>query len=142
VRLPVNVIVEPRDRHRAVLFVALVGLMAALVMALAGLPPVDLHGPLHRHGIMDPLCGGTRALRLAARGHLLRAVQWNPASPLLLLGAVAFVSRTLIGYLTGSWANLRISWRRPSFWMPLVVALVALEVRQQHLAPMLLREGY
>ena len=58
-----------RDEHRPLATVALVGLALAGVMAIAGLPPVDLHGPLHRFGIMDPLCGMTRGVRAALRGH-------------------------------------------------------------------------
>lgn len=124
------------------LLIAVVGLGIAAVLAVVGLPPVDLHGPLHRRGVMDPLCGGTRALRLAARGDLIEAFRWNPASPLLLLGGAAVVLRTAIGFLTGSWVNLRVAWKRPTLWITLLLALVALEVRQQQLAPMLMRSGY
>jgi len=140
--VPVGVLVEPFDRHRPVLVLAVIGLGAAAALGRVGLPPVDLHTPLHRMGIMDPLCGGTRALRLAARGDLVEALRWNPASPLLLLGAASFALRTAAGAITGSWVNLTVAWKRPAFWAPLALALVALEARQQHLAPMLMRQGY
>jgi hypothetical protein len=61
---------------------AAAGLLAAGVLAVVGLPPVDLHGPLHRLGIMDPLCGMTRGVVAVLRGQLGRAVAYNPASPL------------------------------------------------------------
>ncbi len=139
---PIRFLIEPLDRHRSFLLLAAVGIGTAAALAAIGLPTVDLHSPLHRMGIMDPLCGGTRALRLAARGDVVGAFRWNPASPLLLLGAAAFALRTLVGFLTGSWVNLSMTWRRPAPWVAIVLGLVALEARQQQLAPMLMRQGY
>lgn len=138
----VRLLVESRDRHRALLVLALVGIGGAVTMAVVGLPPIDLHGPLHRHGVMDPFCGGTRALRLAARGDLLGAWRWNPLSPLLLVAALAYLLRTTVGWACGTWVNIMIMWKRPVVWLPLLVAVVALDIRQQRLAPMLMREGY
>ena len=37
--------------------VALAGVAIAGTMAIVGLPTADLHGPLHRLGIMDPFSG-------------------------------------------------------------------------------------
>lgn len=31
--------------------------LAALALRIVGVPPIDVHGPLHYLGIMDPLCG-------------------------------------------------------------------------------------
>jgi hypothetical protein len=53
-----RVVWEPVDRHRWAGLLAVAGLAAGGAMAIFGLPPVDLHGPLHYAGIMDPLCGG------------------------------------------------------------------------------------
>lgn len=44
---------EPRDHHRWATALALVGLTIAAAMALFGLPPVDLHPPMHHLGIMN-----------------------------------------------------------------------------------------
>jgi len=40
---------------------AAIVLLGATALRIADVPDVDLHGPLHYLGIMDPLCGGTRA---------------------------------------------------------------------------------
>ncbi len=56
---------------------ALAVLAAGSTMAVSGLPPVDLHGPLHHDGIMDPLCVGTRAAAYTARGEFALAWRYN-----------------------------------------------------------------
>lgn len=134
--------VEHHDKARALLPIAITGLVIAFGLAVAGLPPVDLHGPFHRFGIMDPLCGGTRALRLAARGDITGALAWNPLSPILLTGAVAVVLRHGMGVLTGRWVNVRVATDRRLLIAALAVLVVLLEVRQQTNAAMLMRTGY
>ncbi len=59
----VQVGVEPCDRRRWLPFCGVLALAIAAVMAVFGLPPVDLHRPPHRVGIMDALFDGTRAVR-------------------------------------------------------------------------------
>lgn len=76
-------------------------------MAIFGLPPVDVHGPLHYLGIMDPLCGVTRGTRLAMLGHLGQAWRYNPLSVVLVAGACAIVLRQALGLATGRWLNLQ-----------------------------------
>jgi Protein of unknown function (DUF2752) len=88
-RLPVRLRWEREDRHPTLTLLAAVGLLAAGVLAVVGLPPVDLHGPLHNLGIMDPLCGMTRGTVAVLHGQLGQAVAYNPASPLLTAGAVS-----------------------------------------------------
>ena len=134
--------IEHQDRAQALLPIALAGLVIAFGLAVAGLPPVDLHGPFHRFGIMDPLCGGTRALRLAARGDITGALAWNPLSPILLTGAVAVVLRFAVGAATGRWVNVRITTDRRLLIAAFAVLVVLLEVRQQTNAAMLMRPGY
>jgi hypothetical protein len=95
---------------------------AAAAMAIFGLPPVDLHGPWHYLGVMDPLCGMTRAARLLALGQIGRAVEYNPASPLLAaLGAVVVV-RAGIGWARGRWLRVQVH------LSPLTLTAVALLV--------------
>lgn len=74
--------------ERALVRTALAGALAAAALALVGLPPVDLHGPLHRFGIMDPACGMTRAFAALVRGRFAAAWEWNPGSYPLALTAV------------------------------------------------------
>ncbi len=110
-------------------WLALAGLLGALVLAVLGVPSVDLHGPLHYAGIMDPLCGATRSVYLTMHGQWEAALRYNPGAPLLLVAAVGFVLRGAAGWWTRRWIQLRMP-RRAAIAVA-VVALVALEVRQQ-----------
>lgn len=130
------------DELRIVTVVGVLGLAAAVAMAVFGLPPVDLHGPLHRMGIMDPLCGGTRAARLTAQGDLAEAWKYNPLGILATVAAGAALARLAIGVLGRRWLNLHIAWtpRRIRIALALVVvATILLEVRQQGRADLLLK---
>jgi hypothetical protein len=103
------------------------GLLAAGMLAVVGLPPVDLHGPLHYLGIMDPLCGMTRGTVAVLRGRLGQAVAYNPASPLLVTGAVLALGRWLVGRLTGRWLDATL--RRTPFTLGIAAADVFLSSR-------------
>jgi hypothetical protein len=134
--LPVRLRWEREDRYPTVTLLAAAGLLAAGVLAVVGLPPVDLHGPLHRLGIMDPLCGMTRGTVAVLRGRLGQAVAYNPASPLLVTGAVLALGRWLVGRLTGRWLDATL--RRTPFTLGIAAALVlALWVNQQAHAALL-----
>jgi hypothetical protein len=131
---------QTSDGHRLVTVVAFLGVAAAGMMALVGLPPIDLHGPLHYLGIMDPLCGGTRAARYAMRGEWVQAWRYNPLGILAVAGAVAAVGRAVVGILTGRWVTVAIAWtsRRRRLAIGLILAVTAvLEIRQQLLAALL-----
>lgn len=132
---------EPKDHHRWVTGIALVGLLIAAAMALFGLPPVDLHPPIHRLGIMDPLCGGTRAARFAAQGRLTQAWRYNPLGIAVVLGALLALLRTGVGLWTHRWVTMRVAWtpKRRRVVMVVVILLVgALEIRQQMRADLLI----
>lgn len=119
----------------------MVGVIAAFAMAALGLPPVDLHGPLHWIGIMDPLCGGTRAARYTASGNLQMAWKYNPLGIVVVAGGCAVVARTLVGLTTTRWVTPTIHWTkqgRKAVWVVAAVLLVVLQVRQQMLAEMLI----
>ncbi|MFI6428600.1 DUF2752 domain-containing protein [Promicromonospora sp. NPDC050880] len=133
--------VEPVDHHRWVTAGAALALGAAFLMAAFGLPPVDLHGPLHPLGIMDPFCGGTRAARYAAQGNLAEAWRYNPLSIVIVCGAMAAVVRAGIGLVSRRWLTLTIGWaaaRRRWVIAIVLVLLVLLEVRQQLRADLLM----
>jgi hypothetical protein len=134
--LPLGLRWERADRHPAPAPLAAGGLLAVGVLAVVGLPPLDLHGPLHYLGIMDPLCGMTRGTVAVLRGQLGQAVAYNPASPLLLVGAVLAVGRWLVGRLTGRWLDAT---PRPTPITSAVAAIVvfALWVNQQTHATLL-----
>lgn len=129
-----------RDTHRAVTGLAVGGLAAAAFLAVVGLPDVDLHGPLHHLGIMDPFCGATRAARFTARGELGLAWTYNPVGILAVVVALLGVIRLVTGTVSGRWASVDFLWtarRRRIAWLTLAVAVLALEVLQQSRADIL-----
>jgi hypothetical protein len=133
---------ERTDHHRLWTGFAVAGVAVATGMALVGLPDVDLHGPLHRFGIMDPLCGGTRSARFTMRGEWGNAWQYNPLGFLAVLAAAAVSARAWFGWVSGRWLTVRlhVSPRaRAVATAALVLAVIALEIRQQGRADMLMR---
>jgi hypothetical protein len=121
--------VRRRDPQPVWTWIAVAGLVIAVLLAIVGLPRVDIHGPLHYLGVMDPLCGGTRSTYLFLHGHLRDALHYNPAAPALVLAAVALLVRAAVGWSTGYFVSLNVSRR---LLVPvMVVALVVLEVNQQ-----------
>lgn len=136
---------ERRDHHAVVTVTALAGLTIAGAMALFGLPPVDLHGPLHRFGIMDPFCGGTRAARYTAQGQWALAWQYNPLGIAAVLGASAATLRAVAGLLSRRWLTVRLQWTRGSRRLVLAIGValfVALTVRQQLRADLLVQDTW
>lgn len=126
---------KERDAYRPATILALVGLTVAAAMALFGLPGVDLHPITHRWGIMDPLCGGTRAARYTMLGELgLAWRRYNPLGIAVVIGAALALARAGYGVAINRWLTLH--WSASSRAKRVVVALVvsgvvALEVRQQ-----------
>lgn len=125
-----RVLRSTRDPVPRLTVVAAVGLVVAAALAAFGMPPIDLHTPVHHLGIMDPACGMTRGAAATMRGDLGEAWYYNPASPLVILGGLLVVARWLVGRLSGIWIDVRVR------ATPFIVAaaglfLVALEVNQQ-----------
>ena len=98
--------------HRTLTALVAAGLIGAVLLAGFGLPPIDLHSPLHRHGIMDPLCGMTRATQAFARTDLVRAWRYNPGSFLLAGIAALVLARHLYGRASGRWLEITLVRRR------------------------------
>ncbi|WP_161962524.1 DUF2752 domain-containing protein [Nocardioides speluncae] len=141
-RLPlIRFHIEGRDRHWWLTGGAMLALGIAVAMAVLGLPPVDLHGPLHKVGIMDPFCGGTRAARYTAQGDLAEAWRYNPLSILVVYGAGLAIGRAAVGVVTQRWLTVTIGWTsRRRHWVIAVLAvlMVMLEIRQQLRADLLM----
>lgn len=129
------------DHHAWITWLAMLGAGIAAAMALFGLPPVDLHGLLHQFGIMDPLCGGTRAARYTARGELALAWTYNPLGIITVLGAAAIAVRAFVGLMFSSWLTANLVWtprRKRLLYTIGVIALIALQIRQQLRADLLM----
>lgn len=132
---------EEADRHREWTVLAVLGTVTAAVMALVGLPPLDLHGPLHYLGVMDPLCGGTRAARYTMLGRWDLAWRYNPLGLVAVLGAGLMVLRAVIGAISRRWWTpipVLTTGVRRLLIVALLLGVVALAVRQQLLAPLLM----
>lgn len=120
---------------------AVIGLAVAGAMAIWGLPDVDLHGPLHHRGIMDPFCGGTRSAYLTTQGDLAGAWTYNPLGILSVVGAALVALRTLVGLISGRWVNLHTRFakgQRRALWAIAILGIVLLEIRQQTRADLLM----
>ena len=136
-----RITLERRERHWWLTAGTGLALSIAVAMAVFGLPPIDLHGPLHKIGIMDPLCGGTRAARYAAQADLAQAWRYNPLSIIIVYGAALAVVRTAVGVLGRHWVTVAVAWtpRRRRWAFAIAVALlVLLEIRQQARADLLM----
>lgn len=132
---------ERRDRHLWATVVGTAGLGAATAMAAFGLPPVQLHGVHHYLGIMDALCGGTRAAASTAQGDWAQAWRYNPLGIVAVLAASAAALRALVGVLAGRWLTLAVALtpRQARALAVIAVAVfVALTVRQQLRADLLM----
>ncbi len=129
-----------RDRLRPVGIAAALIVSGAIALRLTGVPTVNLHGPLHPLGIMDPLCGGTRATFLLMAGDVEAAALYNPVVFPLAVVTLAVLVRTGYGVLSGRWLEVRLSraaWR--VLLVILAVALLALAARQQLHADLLMQ---
>ncbi len=139
-RPTIDLAVTDHDTHRGITVTAVIGLAATAALAAAGLPAANLHGPLHFLGIMDPLCGITRGLFHAGRGQWSAAWRYNPASLLLVGGAVAALLRAAVGLGLRRWVSVAAGGRARTVAMVVgFVLLVALEVNQQAHAALLVR---
>jgi hypothetical protein len=126
----VRVVRSRRGAPTRLTVVAAVGLAVGAVLAAFGMPPVDLHSPLHHLGIMDPLCGMTRGSAATMRGDLREAWWYNPASPAVTAGGFALLARWVVGRFAGLWVDVRVR-ATPLVVAVVGLALVVLEVNQQ-----------
>jgi len=131
---------EAVDGQRPLTFLAVAGVVLGALLAMLGLAPLDVHGPLHFVGVMDPLCGATRAVRYAFRGEWALSWRYNPLGIPLAMGGVVFLVRAAVGFVTHRWVTVQIRWSR---WMFLAVGfpVVALGIRQQAIAELLMTTG-
>jgi hypothetical protein len=132
------------DRHRGLTYAAALGAAASLALWLLGLPPVDLHPPWHHVGVMDPLCGGTRAARLTMHGDLRKAWRYNPLGIAAVVAAFTVTGRAVLGIVSGRWIDVHIRSTKTATRVACTLAaaaFVALWIRQQHIADLLVAQG-
>lgn len=129
-----RVVREGFDRHRPLTVLALAGLGVGALLALFGLPPVDLPSSLNLVGVVCPLCGGTRAVYYAMLGQWDVSWAYNPLGVMLVTGAAVVIVRHVAGAVSGRWLNLRVRWHRATVVgvsALLAAGILALWVNQQ-----------
>ncbi|MPY94946.1 MAG: DUF2752 domain-containing protein [Acidimicrobiia bacterium] len=120
---------DVRDHYWAFTAVVLAGIGGALVMGRFGVPALDLHSPLHHVGVMDPLCGVTRATAALGRAELASAWRYNPGVFLLAAAAGVALARVVVAAVTGTWWWARA--RGWPVWVAVLAGGAALGVNQQ-----------
>lgn len=128
---------ESHDTLSGFTATAVLGALAFIALGVFGLPQIDLHSPLHYAGIMDPLCGMTRAMRSLAIGDLGSAWRYNPGSFVVTAFGVLFMTRFGIGLATRRWLTLPLPSRRVG-WFLAVIGIAVLWVNQQVNADLLM----
>lgn len=126
------IVTVDRDRFATITWSVIALLCAAIVLRLVGVPPIDVHGLLHYVGIMDPLCGGTRAMYLLTTGDIEGAARYNPIVFPLAAAMVAVLARAVIGRTTGRWWHVQLPRTVTRVLIVgFIVGMAALTVRQQ-----------
>ena len=129
-----------RDLHPVLSWLTVAAIAGTVLLRSVGVPSVDLHGPLHRVGVMDPLCGGTRATFLFASGRYAAAAEYNPVVFPLAFALAVMTLRLLSGVAAGRWYQLKVPrWARWPLFGVFGLALVALGIRQQMHAALLIQ---
>lgn len=110
--------------------IAGVVLVAGATMAVVGMADVPLMWPMYKVGLVSPACGLTRGVVEVFRGNFARAWRFNPASFVVVAGAVFLVARFLV---TRRWTSgdLGSFARRPTTIVSIGLAIVVLWVNQQ-----------
>ena len=125
------------DQRKVLTRAAVLVVVAAPVMAVAGVPRLPLMWPLHQLDIVLPGCGLTRGVVALARGDLGEAWRWNPGSYVVLAVAGAALMRLGLGLGTGRWIDIRVRQHRTGL-IVLAAVVAALWLRQQGQAELLI----
>lgn len=125
-----KVAIADADDMRWLSWLSVVGVAAAVVLAIIGGFPLDTPMPTHAFGLVEPACGLTRGSTALARGDLALAWDYNPASFLVMAFGAAGILRLAVGMTTHRWVNVSL---RPSRvgWLVLLTAFVGLWAYQQ-----------
>ena len=97
-----------QDECRWITYMATIGVVTAVVFALIGGFPLDTPMPTHGFGWVEPTCGLTRGSTAIARGDFALAWQYNPAAFLVMGFGLFGVVRTIAGWTTHRWVNIKV----------------------------------
>jgi len=96
------------DGSRWITYLTTIGVVTAVVFAIIGGFPFDTPMPTHSFGWVEPTCGLTRGSTAIARGDFALAWRYNPASFLVMGFGVLGIVRTVGGWTTHRWVNVRM----------------------------------
>jgi hypothetical protein len=115
--------ISDRDEMRWATVASVLGLCAAVALAVIGGMPFDLPMPTHSFGWVEPSCGLTRGSTAIVRGDVALAWRYNPLSFLVVGIAIAGILRALIGGISGRWLN--VGYRPSKAHVFVLLALIA-----------------
>jgi Protein of unknown function (DUF2752) len=122
--------ISDHDEMRFVTYLTIGGVAIAIILAVIGGFPLDTPMPTHSFGWVEPTCGLTRGSTAIARGDFATAWQYNPAAFLVMGVGLAGVIRTVAGFTTRRWLNIRAHPGRFG-WLAFGIAFIALWAYQQ-----------
>jgi hypothetical protein len=96
------------DEMRLVTYLAVAGMITAVVLRLIGGVPFDLPMPTHAIGWVEPSCGLTRGSLAIVRGDFALGFRYNPLAFLVIGFGISGVVRAIVGWTTGRWLNVRV----------------------------------
>lgn len=79
-----------------------------------------------------------RAVRFAAYADIGQVWRYNPGSLALAGSALIAAGRALVAAATGNWWTVEIA-RRSTWMLALIAGVIALQINQQHHAPLLIQ---
>lgn len=129
-RRALGVTVSGVDEMRLVTYLAVAGMITAIVLHLMGGLPFDLPMPTHAIGWVEPSCGLTRGSLAILRGDFALGFRYNPLAFLVIGFGVSGVVRAIVGRITGRWLNVSVRVSRAGL-MVLAVGVIAFWLYQQ-----------
>jgi hypothetical protein len=137
---PVRVSLDRDDHMRVLSWLVVVGVVAAILLAVFGLPETHFPpAPTWDYGIVMPSHGLTRASTALAKGQFGLAWSFNPAAVVLALLVVGAVVRWIVALFNRHWINVSVRFT-PAVWLVILLLVVALSINQQLHADMLINE--
>lgn len=136
----IRVSLDSEDHMRALSVLVLIGMIAAVALAIFGVPSIHFPpAPSWEYGIVVPTHGLLRASTALARGQFGLAWAFNPASYLVALVAFGTVLRWLVALTTRRWINVSVRFTA-IVWIVIAGLTVVLWINQQLHADLIINE--